>query len=392
MADLKIFTDNIEPLAVNQIYELLVQSSFKDQKVRIMPDVHAGAGCVVGFTSTMGDKIIPNVIGVDIGCGMRTVMLGNINIDLEGLDNFIKANIPAGSDFCREENGRDLIEGLYVYKELRDLPRLFGSIGSLGGGNHFIEVDVDDKGDKYLVIHTGSRNLGMQVASIYQKMAVRDCKECAVDERNAVTQKLKSEGKIAEIPDAIKAVNAKYAYRSKIPNALCYLDGIHAESYLHDMRICQTFAIRNRARIAEKILRYLGLDRTEYFETIHNYIDNENIVRKGAISAKKGEKVIIPMNMRDGCFIAIGKGNSDWNNSAPHGAGRLLSRGEAKQLFTEEEFKKEMEGIYTTTADKSTIDESPMAYKPTKEIEMLISPTVEIINKIVPIYNFKASE
>lgn len=392
MANLKIFTDNIEPLAVNQIYELISQSTFKNQQIRIMPDVHAGSNCVVGFTSTLGDKIIPNVIGVDIGCGMRTVMLGKIDIDLPALDEFIKTNIPAGSNYAREENGRDLIESLYVYKKLRDYQRLFGSIGSLGGGNHFIEIDEDVEGNKYLVIHSGSRNLGMQVASIYQKLAVRDCKGVAEEERKAVTQKLKGQGRIAEIPNAIKAVNAKFAYRSKILNDFCYLDGIHAEHYMHDMRICQIFAERNRAKMAEKILKFLGVSRAEQFETVHNYIDENNIVRKGAISAKLGEKVIIPMNMRDGCLIAVGKGNPDWNYSAPHGAGRLVSRSEAKHLFTEEEFKEEMKGIYTTTADRSTIDESPMAYKPAKEIEELISPTVEIINKIFPIYNFKAGE
>lgn len=389
---MKIFTDNIDPLAVNQIYEMISQSTFKDQQVRIMPDAHAGSNCVVGFTSTLGDKIIPNVIGVDIGCGMRTVMLGKIDIDLPALDEFIKNNIPAGSNYAREENGRDLIESLYVAKQLRDFPRLFGSIGSLGGGNHFIEIDEDLEGNKYLVIHSGSRNLGMQVASIYQKLAVRDCKGVAEEERNAVIQKLKGQGRISEIPNAIKEVNAKFAYRSKIPNDYCYLDGTHAEKYLHDMRICQVFAERNRAKIAEKILKFLGLSRVEWFETVHNYIDENNVVRKGAISAKQGEKVIIPMNMRDGCLIAVGKGNPDWNNSAPHGAGRLVSRSEAKKLFTEEEFKEEMKGIYTTTADKSTIDESPMAYKPTSEIEALISPTVEIISKIFPIYNFKAGE
>lgn len=392
MANLKIFTENIDPLAVNQIYEMLAQSTFKDQQVRIMPDAHAGSNCVVGFTSTLGDKIIPNVIGVDIGCGMRTVMLGKIDVDLPALDNFIKTNIPAGSNYAKEENGRDLIESLHVAKQLRDYPRLFGSIGSLGGGNHFIEIDEDFDGNKYLVIHSGSRNLGMQVASIYQKLAVRDCKGVAEEERNEVIQKLKAQGRISEIPDAIKEVNAKFAYRSKIPNDYCYLDGIHAEKYLHDMRICQVFAERNRAKMAEKILKFLGVRGAEYFETVHNYIDENNVVRKGAISAKKGEKVIIPMNMRDGCFIAIGKGNPDWNFSAPHGAGRLVSRSDAKKLFTEEEFKQEMKGIYTTTADKSTIDESPMAYKPSSEIEALISPTVEVIAKIFPIYNFKAGD
>lgn len=391
-SDIKIFTENIAPNALNQVYELLSQPTFKNEKVRIMPDVHAGLGCVVGFTSTISDKVIPNVIGVDIGCGMRTVFLGNIDIDLKELDLFIKKNIPAGSGVCSEVNGVDLLESLYVYKELKNMPRLYGSIGSLGGGNHFIEVDIDEDQNKYLVIHSGSRNLGQQVASIYQKMAISDCKNCAADEREKVIVELKAKGNVAEIPDAIKKVNEAFAYRSKIPNELCYLDGAHLTSYMHDMRICQEFALRNRARIAEKILKYLKLntDKQEAFETIHNYIDKDNIVRKGAISAKLGEKVLIPMNMRDGCLIAIGKGNEDWNCSAPHGAGRLYSRSTAKELFSVEEFQSEMQGIYTTTADKSTIDESPMAYKPTDEILSLIEPTVEVIKIIKPIYNFKA--
>lgn len=390
--NLKIFTENITPKALNQIYELLSQPTFRNEKVRIMPDVHAGLGCVVGFTSTISDKVIPNVIGVDIGCGMRTVFLGNIDIDLKALDLFIKKNIPSGSGVSQEVNGLDLLESLYVYKDLRNMPRLYGSIGSLGGGNHFIEIDIDEDGNKYLVIHSGSRNLGQQVASIYQKMAIDDCKNCAQEERERVIAELKAKGAIAEIPNALKKVNEDYAYRSKIPNDLCYLDGVHLDYYMHDMRICQEFAVRNRAKIAEKILKYLKLNpnKQEMFETIHNYIDKNNIVRKGAISARLGEKVLIPMNMRDGCLIAVGRGNEDWNYSAPHGAGRLYSRSTAKELFTVDEFQNEMQGIYTTTADKSTIDESPMAYKPSDEIIRNVEPTVDIINIIKPIYNFKA--
>ena len=392
--DLKIFAEDVSPKAINQIYELLSQPAFGKEKVRIMPDVHSGIGCVVGFTSTTSDKIIPNVIGVDIGCGMRTIFLGNVDVDYAKLDDFIKRNIPAGNGVCSTVSGADLIESLFAYKELRNLPRLFGSIGSLGGGNHFIEIDVDKRNNKYLVIHSGSRNLGMQIASIYQKKAEEDCKSCSNEAKERAIAELKSEGRVSEIPDELKRISNEYAYKTKIPKELCYLEGQGLFAYLHDMRICQEVAKRNRAKIAEKILKFLGVspERAETFETIHNYIDDDNIVRKGAISAKSGEKVLIPMNMRDGCLIALGKGNPDWNYSAPHGAGRLFSRSQAKELFDVEEFRKEMQGIYTTTADKNTIDESPMAYKSTEVIERLILPTVDIVDIIKPVYNFKAGD
>lgn len=390
--DLKIYAEDIDPISNNQIYELMSQSTFQNEKVRIMPDAHAGIGCVVGFTSTISDKIIPNVIGVDIGCGMRTVSLGNIEIDYPSLDDFIKKNIPAGTRVSSEYNGEDLIKSLYVYRELQNLPRILGSIGSLGGGNHFIEIDRDSQNNKYLIIHSGSRNLGTQVASIYQKMAIDDCKNCANDEKDRAIAELKEQGRVSEIPDELVKISQKYAYKTKIPNQLCYLEGTHLLSYLHDMKICQEFALRNRMKIAEKILKHLGLspERAEVFETIHNYIADDNIIRKGSISAKKGEKVLIPMNMRDGCLIAIGKGNEDWNNSAPHGAGRLYCRSTAKELFTVEEFQKEMQGIYSTTIQKNTLDESPMAYKSAESIERLIMPTVDIVEIIKPVYNFKA--
>lgn len=390
--DLKIYAEDIDPTSINQIYELMAQPTFQKETVRIMPDAHAGIGCVVGFTSTMSDKVIPNVIGVDIGCGMRTVFLGNIDIDYPLLDKFIKKNIPAGTSVSSEYNGEDLVKSLYVYDKLQNLPRIFGSIGSLGGGNHFIEIDIDKNNDKYLIIHSGSRNLGTQVASIYQKMAIDDCKNCANDEKERAIEELKAQGRVSEIPDELKRISEVYSYRTKIPNQLCYLDGTHLLSYIHDMKICQEFALRNRTKIAEKILKHLGLspERQEVFETVHNYIADDNIIRKGAISAKQGEKVLIPMNMRDGCLIAIGKGNEDWNNSAPHGAGRLYCRSTAKEMFTVEEFQKEMEGIYSTTIQKSTLDESPMAYKSADVIERLVIPTVDIVEIIKPVYNFKA--
>ncbi|MDE6557981.1 MAG: RtcB family protein [Clostridia bacterium] len=388
--DLQIFTENIEPEAVNQIYTLIAQPPFAESRVRIMPDVHAGTGCVVGFTAQLTDKIIPNVLGVDLGCGMLTVELGKADFSLEELDKFIKAKIPSGTACRKEFNGVELIKKLLCFKDLRDFDRLYGSLGTLGGGNHFIEVDRDDEGNGYLVIHSGSRNLGLQVAKIYQKLAVNDCKFCAEEERARVTEKLKNSGKQGDIPEAIAEVNAKYAHKTKIPAELCYLEGQHMQDYLHDLRICQQFAVQSRRKMADDILKFLKIYRSESFETVHNFIDDDNVIRKGAIPAHKGQRVLIPMNMRDGCVIARGKGNPEWNNSAPHGAGRLLKRSEAKLLFTEEEFKEEMRGVYTTTATEATIDESPMAYKPMQEIVGLISPTVEIEKIIKPIYNFKA--
>ncbi len=390
--DLKIFTENIEPTAVNQIFELITLAPFENAKVRIMPDVHYGKGCVVGFTSTTNDKLIPNVIGVDIGCGMLTVKLGKINIDLEALDKFVHDNIPAGSKVHKAYKETSLVKGLRCFKELENLDKLYCSMGTLGGGNHFIEVDKDDVGEYYLVIHTGSRNLGQQVATIYQKKAIDMCKNAAEEQKNEVHAKLVREGKISEIPDALKQISEKFYDLTKIPTHKCHLWGAEKDNYLYDVKICQEFASKNRQAIADAILRHLKLSKAESFDTIHNYIDDYGIVRKGSISAHKDEKVIIPMNMRDGCIIAVGKGNEDWNNSAPHGAGRLFRRGDIEQLFTVEEFEKEMEGIYSTSVGRSTLDESPMAYKPMDEIVSLISPTVDIINVIKPVYNFKAGK
>ena len=392
MSNLKIFTENIEPVALNQIYSLIAQPSFASEKVRIMPDVHAGAGCVVGFTSTMTDKVIPNLIGVDIGCGMLTTKLNSKNIDFASLDNFIKENIPSGSEYLREVDGEHLINSLYCKKQLKNMDRLLGSLGTLGGGNHFIEVDKSEAGDYFLIIHSGSRNLGLQVAKIYQNLAVESCKSVSKEEREELISKLKEQNRVEEIPDALKALTEKYAYKTKIPNELCYLDGAKMQDYMHDMRICQEFAKRNRKKMSDKILKFLGEFKCESFETVHNFIDDSFIIRKGAVPALKGQKILIPMNMRDGCLICEGLGNEDWNYSAPHGAGRLFSRSEAKRLIDVEEFKDSMKGIYTTTADESTVDEAPMAYKPMQEIIELIQPTAKILQIIKPAYNFKAPE
>ena len=402
MSDLKIFTNNIEHEAREQIDLLLAQEPFKDCKVRIMPDVHAGAGCVIGFTADLGDKVIPNIVGVDIGCGMLCVELGNITLDLKRLDNIINQYIPSGRNI-RDSKITDLkdIKELYCYRELKDNQKFNKSLGTLGGGNHFIEIDVDDERNKYLVIHTGSRNLGKQVAEYYQNLAIELCsdKEEFYKKKEQLIEQYKKQGKRKEIQKALKELEKEYKYKQpKLPKDLCYLEGKYKEQYLHDMKICQLYASCNRILIANEIIKnYFESDLIigdfNAFETIHNYISFEdNIVRKGAISAKKGEKVLIPINMRDGSIIAIGKGNEDWNNSAPHGAGRIMSRSKAKETVNLEEFKNSMQGIYTTSVSESTVDESPFVYKPMQEIIDNIKDTVEIERIIRPIYNFKAKD
>jgi len=395
MKDLKIFTNNIEVKAKEQINLLLEQEAFKDCKIRIMPDVHAGAGCVIGFTGNLGDKVIPNIVGVDIGCGMLCVELGNIDLDLERLDRVIREYVPSGMNVHNEIKSNFDLEQLYCFKSLKNKENwLEKSMGSLGGGNHFIEVDIDEDNNKYLVIHTGSRNLGKQVAEIYQEKAIEYCsyKKEMAEEKMEMILYLKDENREKEIQGKLEEITEKYKGKTKLPKDLCYLEGELKDGYLHDMNICQEFAVDNRKEIAFTILSKMNLDYIDCFETIHNYISFEdNIVRKGAISAKKGEKVLIPMNMKDGCIIAVGKGNEDWNCSAPHGAGRIMSRIEAKKTFNLDEFEKSMEGIYTTSVNENTIDEAPMVYKPMKEIIDCIGDTVEIEKVIKPIYNFKAS-
>lgn len=401
MSDLKIFTKNVEQEAVDQIELLLAQDAFKDCKVRIMPDVHAGKGCVIGFTADLGEKVIPNIVGVDIGCGMLCVSLGQTDIDFEKLDNVIRSYVPSGRDVHEGRIIRfDELQELKCYRELRDTKRLERSIGTLGGGNHFIEVDVAEDGYKYLVIHTGSRNLGKQVADYYQNLAfeLMSGKDKLYEEQDRLIKEYKSAGRKSEIQSAIAELHRNFkAVNPNIPKDLCYLEGKYREDYLHDMRICQKFAYINRVMIAQIICNHMGwgvdADMPDYFECIHNYIDHDsNIVRKGAISAKYGEKVLIPINMRDGCIIGTGKGNEDWNQSAPHGAGRVMSRTKAKELVSLEEFEKSMDGIYTTSVNQSTIDESPMAYKTLDEIVENIKDTVDVLAIIKPVYNFKASE
>ena len=396
--NLKIFTNNIEQEAINQINLLLEQEPFKNCKVRIMPDVHAGKGCVIGFTADLGDKVIPNIVGVDIGCGMLCVELGNIDIDLKLLDDIINKYIPAGRNI-REQKLIDFekINDLYCLRELKETKKFNRAIGTLGGGNHFIEIDVDDENNKYLVIHTGSRNLGKQVADYYQDLAIQLCsgKEEMFKRKEEIIKIYKEQGRKSEIQKALKELEKEYKQnKPDLPNELCYLEGKYREMYLHDMKICQEYAKINRQYIASEIIKNMNIytnSLTPAFETIHNYISFEdNIVRKGAIRANKGERVIIPINMRDGSIIAVGKGNEDWNNSAPHGAGRIMSRHKAKETFNLEEFKESMKNIYSTSVVEETIDEAPFVYKPMQEIIDNIKDTVEIKKIIKPIYNFKA--
>lgn len=404
--DLKIFTKNIEEEAMSQINELLEQEPFKDCKVRIMPDVHAGKGCVIGFTADLGDKVIPNIVGVDIGCGMLCVELGQVEIDLEKMDRVINEVIPAGRNI-REQKLMSFIKLDYLYclRELKDTKKFNRAIGTLGGGNHFIEIDVDDESNKYLVIHTGSRNLGKQVADYYQNLAIELCsgKEEMYKRKDEIIRTYKEQGRKSEIQQAIKELEKEYKNnKPELPKDLCYLQSIYRENYLHDMKICQEYASLNRLQIAKEILmNYFELTYVpeinyppimeNRFETIHNYISfYDNIVRKGAISARQGERVLIPINMRDGSIIAIGKGNEDWNNSAPHGAGRIMSRMKAKKTFKLEEFKESMKDVYSSSIVEETIDEAPFVYKPMQEIIDNIKDTVEIERIIKPIYNFKA--
>lgn len=393
--DLKIFTNNIEDSALEQIQLLLEQEAFKSCKVRIMPDVHAGSGCVVGFTADLKDKVIPNIVGVDIGCGMSWVKVHG-DLDLKLLDDTIKQYIPSGMNIRENELENQMnLTDLYCYKKLSNPDNyLQRSLATLGGGNHFIEIDKDDENNNYLVVHTGSRNLGKQICEIYQKKALENCsynKEM-LEACKKLINEYKSQGKEKNIEKDLALLKKEYIGKYKLPKDLAYVEGKDREEYIHDMKIAQKWAQENRKRIIDIIVEKLNLKIIEYNETIHNYIGEDNIIRKGAISAKKDELVLIPMNMRDGCLVCVGKGNEDWNQSAPHGAGRLMSRSDAKNNLSLEEFKNEMKNIYTSTATENTLDEAPMAYKPMSEIIDKIQDTVNVLKIIKPIYNFKANE
>lgn len=396
----KVFTDTVEDSAIEQIQTLCDQSFTQNCKIRIMPDVHSGAGCVIGFTADLGERVIPNIVGVDIGCGMLTVDLGFSVFDYEKLDRVIRERVPSGREV---QPGRLVrlpeLQSLHCYRSLKDSKRIERAIGTLGGGNHFIEVDVDDEGRRYLVIHTGSRNLGKQVAEHYQAMAVeihRGIEEYWA-QRDRIIDEYKQTGRRGEIEATLKELRKQFHEKqAEFPPELCFLEGQYRQMYLDDMKYCQTYASLNRFTIANLILDGLfgkQLSDFERFETVHNYIDlNSNIIRKGSVSAKEGEKLLIPINMRDGSLICIGKGNPDWNCSAPHGAGRLFSRHTAREQFTVEQFRQSMQGIYSTSISEKTLDESPMAYKSMDDIVRNITPTAQIVKVIKPVYNFKAEE
>lgn len=410
--DVKIFTDNIEETALEQINQLLSIDVFSDKKIRIMPDVHAGAGCVIGFTGDLGDKVIPNIVGVDIGCGMRVLNLGKISdIDYHAFHEHIRGNVPSGKivredrfgfkplvgeemDIYRE--AKQMVTELHCYRELKDSGRINKSIGSLGGGNHFIELDKDVEDNVYLVIHTGSRNLGKQVAEIYQSKAVKHLTVGADEFEQTIKntiEEYKAAGRRAELQSVIKKMRKEHKEAEpSLPADLCYVEGVAHEQYLHDMRLCQRWAVLNRKLISLLLLRFFpGVEIKEEFESVHNYISDDNIIRKGSISAADGERCIIPLNMRDGSLLCTGKGNADWNCSAPHGAGRVLSRTQAYEKITMEDFEASMQGIYSESVNDFTRDESPMVYKPAEEIIANIGDTVNIDTIIRPIFNFKAS-
>lgn len=383
----KVFTDNIDAETISQVICLLNQDYVKDSKIRIMPDCHAGAGCVIGTTMTLTDKACPNLVGVDIGCGMLAVRITEKDVDLPKLDDVINEYVPAGFNVNDEPLGN--FSHLNNLAAPADVSLAYRSIGSLGGGNHFIELDKDNDGSLWFVIHTGSRHLGLEVAKHYQELAYKQLKDSDVGGKiKAVIADLKAKGREKEIEKTIQALKMQEPH---IPKSLCYVSGQAFKDYIHDMEIVQKHAELNRKYIANTVIKKMGWHICEEFQTIHNYIDTKNLIlRKGSVSARDGEKLIIPINMRDGSLICIGKGNPDWNYSAPHGAGRILSRSEAKDAVGIDEFRESMKGIYSSSVMESTIDESPMAYKPMEEIMENIKDTVDIVKVIKPVYNFKA--
>ena len=387
------YANVIEDAAIEQIRRMCDYAFTEGSKIRIMPDVHAGKGCTIGTTMTIHDKAVPNVVGVDIGCGMYTVRLLETEIDFEHLDEAAHY-VPSGMNVWEGRREPFDLEALRCYRELKDAKRLQRSLGTLGGGNHFIEVDRASGGTLYLVIHTGSRNLGKQVAEYYQHLAVElnQGREEYFKKRDALIAEYKAAGRRKEIQAALKALH--WADRPlSVPEDLCFLYGEYLENYLHDVEICQLFARRNRELIAQILLERAGLTGADGFHTIHNYIDtDEMILRKGTIAAHKGEKVLIPINMRDGSVLAIGRGNPEWNYSAPHGAGRLMPRGAARETLSMEAYTEAMKGIYTTSVNPSTIDEAPMAYKSLEDIIDVIRDSVDVVDIMKPIYNFKASD
>lgn len=398
----KVFTDVVDEKSLEQVKVLCNQEFVSGQKIRLMPDVHAGAGCTIGTTMTIGDKIVPNLVGVDIGCGMETLVIRaksevSKHFNPEELDKIIRKNIPSGRDIRKfphrlaKEVDFEKVRGKF------DRHRAWLSVGTLGGGNHFIEADRDDDGNLYIVVHSGSRHAGKEIAEYYQEEAWKQLNGNSEAEIAAFIQKLKSEGRETEIQEELKKLKSQVI--TNIPKDLAYVSGQLFDDYINDMKIMQHFAEMNRKAMIETIsigLHIKESDIIERFTTIHNYIDTETegamILRKGAVSAQKGEKLLIPINMRDGSLVCIGKGNEDWNCSAPHGAGRVMSRMKAKKELNLADFKAEMKGVWSSTVNKSTLDEAPMAYKTMDDIVSNIGETAEIVKIIKPIYNFKAAE
>ena len=390
------YTGDLEPVAMQQIKAVCDREEFTGCKIRIMPDVHAGMGCTIGTTMTISDKIVPGMVGVDIGCGMETVKLAERKIDYDALDRLIRREIPSGRDIRKEHhplNSEIDLDALRCAGQVH-IARARRSIGTLGGGNHFIEVDRSDGGYLYLVVHSGSRHIGNEVAKYYQDEAYKAlCGNSSRQIEDAIAA-LKVKGRNQEIADTIKRLKTQNRQASgAIPKDLAYVSGGLFGDYINDMKIIQRFAVLNRRAMTEVILRVMNLTELDRFTTIHNYIDTDSmILRKGAVSANSGERLLIPINMRDGSLICVGKGNEDWNRSAPHGAGRLMSRKEAFKKLSMDEYKSEMSGIFTTSVSRHTLDEAPMAYKNIDEIVNHIDPTAEIVERVRPVYNFKASE
>lgn len=389
----KIFTDVVDQASIAQVIELCNQEFVSGSKIRLMPDIHAGAGCTIGTTMTISNKVVSNLVGVDIGCGMETIRVREDHIELQKLDKLIYEKIPSGfsiRDKAHRYLGQINLDELCCAKHI-DMLRAEKSVGTLGGGNHFIEADKDDAGNIYIVVHSGSRHLGLEVAKYYQEEGYKALNQTDDKSIEQFVAQMKADGRQKEIQKELKKL--KNTKRTNIPKALAYVSGALFEQYIHDMRIVQRFAELNRQAMMDEIVKGMKLHIEEQFTTIHNYIDTEAmILRKGAVSAKEGEKLLIPINMRDGSLLCVGKGNEDWNCSAPHGAGRLMSRSQAKQSFTVSEFKKQMTDVYTTSVSSSTLDECPMAYKDMKDIVDNIGPTAEIKKVIKPIYNFKAGD
>lgn len=389
----KIFTDVVDQASIAQVIELCNQEFTAGSRIRLMPDIHAGAGCTIGTTMTITDKVVPNLVGVDIGCGMETCCISENHLELHKLDKLIRERIPSGfgirSDPHRYLEQIDLSE-LCCIKHIDQL-RAEKSIGTLGGGNHFIEVDRDDNGQLYIIVHSGSRHLGVEVASYYQEEGYKVLNHTDDGSVQHLIAELKAAGRQKEIQKELQRL--KNSKQTNIPKTLAYVSGELFDQYIHDMKIVQHFAMLNRQAMMDEIIKGMKLHVEEQFTTIHNYIDTDSmILRKGSVSAQAGEQLLIPINMRDGSLLCVGKGNEDWNFSAPHGAGRLMSRAQAKQSFTVSEFKKQMADIYTTSVGSATLDECPMAYKGMQDILDNIGPTAEVVKIIRPIYNFKAGE